>query len=140
MAAIRKEEAPGTLLMLDLPYSLLIDTMYLLFDDSLEKDFAWRAVRDVDWPAMADKPDPDFNHLFYRQTALLHRIPDLEKRDWRRVVFIIHESLDPQTKVKLLEAKYPAVSVKQVDPGGWRPGNMLTMVTLVRGAPATPPG
>jgi hypothetical protein len=132
VAAIKQEEAPGTLLLLDLPYSLLIDTMYLLFDDSLEKDFAWRAVREVDWPAIADKPEPDFTHLFYRQTALRHRIPDLEKRRWDRVVFIIHDSLEPQTKVKMLEAKYGAVSVKQVDPGSWRAGNGLTMVTILR--------
>jgi hypothetical protein len=130
--AIKKEEAPGTLLMLDLPYALLIDAMYLLFDDSLEKDFAWRAVREVDWPAIADQPVPDFNHLFYRHTALRHRVPELERQDWKRVVFIIHDSLDPHTKVQLLEAKHRAVSVKKVDPGSWRPGNGLTMVTLVR--------
>jgi hypothetical protein len=130
--AIKQEEAPGTLIMLDLPYALLIDTMYLLFDDSLEKDFAWRAVREVDWPAIADKPEPDFNHLFYRQTALRHRTADLERRPWNRVVFVIHESLDPQAKVKLLESKHRVVSVRDVDPGSWRPGNRLTMVTILR--------
>jgi hypothetical protein len=130
--AIQQEEAPGTLLMLDLPYSLLIDTMYLLFDDSLKKDFAWRAVREVDWPLIAEKPDPDFNHLFYRHTALRHRVAELEKREWRRVVFVIHESLDPQTKVRLIEAKHPLVAVKQVDPQAWRPGNRLTVATILR--------
>jgi hypothetical protein len=59
--------------------------------------------------------------LFYRHSALKNRVAELRQMEWTRAVFIIHHLNDPERKVALLKAKYPVVSVQQVDPPTWRP-------------------
>jgi hypothetical protein len=119
--SIKEQVAPGTVLLLDLPYALAIDAAYLLFDDSLVEPFAWDVLEEKDWPRAVDDPMPTYQHLFYRHSALKNRVTELQQTKWTRAVFIIHHLNDPERKVALLKAKYPVVSVQQVDPPTWRP-------------------
>lgn len=130
--AIKEQVGPGTVLLLDLPYALAIDAAYLLFDDSLVEPFVWDVLEDKDWPRVVDEPAPTYGHLFYRHSALKNRVADLQRMKWTRAVFIIHHLNDPQRKVALLKAKYPVVSVQQVDPPTWRPpgADAFTVVSI----------
>jgi hypothetical protein len=130
--AIKEEVGPGTVLLLDLPYSLAIDAAYLLFDDSLVEPFVWDVLEEKDWPRIVDDPSPTYRHLFYRHSALKNRVEELKRMSWTRAVFVIHRLNDAERKAALLKAKYPVVSVRRVDPPTWRsPGtDALTVVAV----------
>jgi hypothetical protein len=119
--SIKEQVSPGTVLLLDLPYALAIDAAYLLFDASLVEPFVWDVLEEKDWPRVVDDPSPTYRHLFYRHSALKNRVTELQQMKWTRAVFIIHHLNDPERKVALLKARYPVVSVQQVDPPTWRP-------------------
>lgn len=133
--AIKEQVAPGTVLLLDLPYSLAVDAAYLLFDASLVEPFAWDVLEEKDWPRVVDDPLPTYQHLFYRHSALKNRVEELKKMKWTRAVFIIHHLNDPERKLALLKEKYPVVSVRQVDPPTWRPPghDAFTVITVPLG-------
>lgn len=131
--AIHDEASPGTLLILDVPYGLAVDVAYLLFDQSLVEDFAYNTVDPDEWPKVLADPQPGFDHLFYIHTALKDRVPALQKEPWKRVVYVIHNSLDPRRKVEELKQRYGTVAVKEVQPPTWRGEyDAFTVVSVLR--------
>ena len=117
---IKDEVSPGTLLVLHLPYSLAVDVAYLLFDDSLVEPFGWMFIDEPNWSAEVENFRPRFAHLFHVHTKLRDRVPELEKTEWKRIVFVIGEELKPTEKVEMLKRKFGTVAVKEVRPPTWR--------------------
>ena len=123
---------PGTLLVLTLPFSLGVDVAYLLFDDSLVEPFGWMFIDEQEWAAEVRDFRPRFVHLFHQHTALRHRLPELENTQWRRMVFVIHDSLQPGAKVEQLKAKYGAVTVTTLRPVTWRSSeDAFTVISVI---------
>jgi hypothetical protein len=127
---IKAEVAPGTLLVLDLPFGLMVDTSYLLFDASLVEPFGW--IDEDKWREEFHDFKPRFADVFHVDTALRHRIPELEKTEWKRLLFVFHQDLEPEAKLAALREEFGAVDVKQIRPPTWRGAGepMLTFATV----------
>jgi hypothetical protein len=130
--SIKRFAEPGTLLVLHLPFELHVDVAYLLFDDSLVEPFGWMFIDEDKWPTDLAGFRPRFDHLFQRHTALRHRVTELEKTRWRRMVFVLDDSLAPDAKVEDLRRRYGVVKVEHVRPSTWKgeDGVALTVVTV----------
>jgi hypothetical protein len=89
-------------------------------------------IEEQGWAQAMGDFRPRFEHLFHRLSALRHRLPELESRRWRRVVFVIDETLDPAAKVEELRRRYGAVTVTVVDPPTSREDaqDRLTVVSI----------
>lgn len=130
--SIRQWAEPGTMLVLHLPFFLHVDVAYLLFDDSLVEPFGWMFIDEDKWPSDLRDFQPRFDHLFQRHTRLRFRVPELEGTYWRRLVFVLDDSLSAAPKVDDLRRRYGAVEVEHVRPSTWRgeEGTALTVVTV----------
>jgi hypothetical protein len=136
--AIRPFLAPDMLLVLDVPDGLAIEAYYLLYDDMLRDRIAVVVPgRDGQnpWPQVASDPHVLLNDAYYRETALRHGVPQLEGTKWKRIVFILHEAMDRENKLRLLQSMYENVRVTDVSPATWRPGYDFTAVEVQTAAP-----
>jgi hypothetical protein len=136
--AIRPFLAPDMLLVLDVPDGLAIEEYYLLYDDMLRDRIAVVVPgRDGKnhWPDVASDPQVLLNDAYYRETALRHQVPQIENAEWQRIVFILHEAMDRDSKLRLLRDIYENVRVTNVSPATWRPGYDFTAVEVQTAAP-----
>ena len=67
-----------------------------------------------------------------RHTVLRHRVAELEKTHWKRMVFVLDDSLGPLSKVEDLRRRYGAVKVEHVQPRTWKgeTGDAFTVATV----------
>jgi hypothetical protein len=130
--AIRPYLRPGTLMIVDIPLGLQIDANFLLFDDTLRDQSAIVWPDPEQWPVLLADPKPDFKSSYYRFTALRHQILELRRKEWKHVVFVIHESMDPENKVEFLRSMFPNAKVTRIRPRTWRPGYGVTAVDVER--------
>lgn len=135
--AIRSFLQPDTLLVLDVPEGLDVEERFLLYDDAL-RDRIEIVVPGRDgqnpWPDVATDPHVLPNDVYHRETALRHRVTALAGMKWKRIVYVLHAALDRETKVRLLQSKYPDARVTDVSPPTWRPGYDFTAVEIRKGA------
>ena len=131
--AVRPFLTPGTIAIVDLPVSTSIDVVYQMFDQLRADPIAFVMPEGRPWPTPLEAPKPQLTHLFYRETALRDRLPELEAMHWTRAVYFLHDSMDGARKLEVLKAAYPEAKVTLVHPPTWRPGHDFTAVEVPLG-------
>lgn len=128
--AVRPFLTPGTIAVVDLPVGMSIDVVYQMFDQLRTEPLSFVMVEEHPWTEPIAPPVPQLTHLFYRETALKHRVTELAGMHWTRAVYFLHDAIDGQRKLALLQARFPNAKVTVVRTPTWRPGYDFTAVEV----------